>query len=114
MNIDWKYALAAIVVVVLVTVFTRALPFIFFGRKKELPETVAYLGMVLPAAIMIILVIFCLRNIGFTAFPYGLPELLAVGIVMIVQFFKKNVFLSIIAGTGLYMILIRLPFFIGA
>ena len=114
MSIDWLYALEAIVVVVLVTIFTRALPFIFFGRKKELPETATYLGRVLPAAIMIILVIFCLRNIGFTVFPYGLPELLAVGVVMIVHLFKKNVFLSIIAGTGLYMILIRTPFFMGA
>lgn len=114
MSIDWLYALEVIVVVVLVTIFTRALPFVFFGRKKELPETVTYLGMVLPAAIMIILVVFCLRNIGFTIFPYGLSELLAVGVVMIVHLIKKNVFFSIIAGTGLYMILIRTPFFMGA
>lgn len=114
MNTEWIDTVAALIVVALVTILTRSLPFLFFGGKKQLPETVRYLGTVLPAAIMIILVVFCLRNTGLTAYPYGLPELLSVAVVIIFHRRKKNVFLSISAGTGLYMVLTRTLFVIGS
>jgi branched-subunit amino acid transport protein AzlD len=114
MNAEWIYTLEALAVVALVTILTRSLPFLFFGGKKELPETVSYLGTVLPAAIMIILVVFCLRNTGLTTYPFGLPELLSVALVIVVHRIGKNVFLSIITGTGLYMVLIRTLFMMGS
>ncbi|MBC3898429.1 branched-chain amino acid transporter permease [Acetobacterium malicum] len=110
MSINWINTLEALLVVALVTILTRSLPFLFFGGRKELPDTVSYLGTVLPAAIMIILVVFCLRNIGLSAYPFGLPELLSVAVVIIVHRTRKNVFLSISAGTGLYMVLTRTLF----
>ncbi|WP_041668623.1 branched-chain amino acid transporter permease [Acetobacterium woodii] len=99
-------------IVTLVTVFTRALPFIFLGGKKELPDTISYLGKVFPAAIMIILSVFSLRNINLISFPYGLAELISVAAVMIIHLKKKNVFLSIFVGTSLYMVLIRTVFLV--
>ena len=114
MSINWINTLETLTVVVLVTILTRSLPFLFFGGRKELPDMVNYLGMVLPAAIMIILVVFCLRNTSLTAYPFGIPELLSIAAVMIVHRVKKNVFLSIIAGTGLYMVLIRTLFVFGS
>ena len=54
MSKEWTLVLV-IAVITAVTVLTRALPFIAFG-KKELPATVKYLGNVLPPAIMVILV----------------------------------------------------------
>ncbi|WP_303867838.1 branched-chain amino acid transporter permease [Acetobacterium wieringae] len=114
MSINWISTIEALAIVTLVTIITRALPFIFFGGKKKLPDTVSYLGTVLPAAIMIILVVFCLRNTILTAYPYGLPELLSVAAVIVVHWLRKNVFLSIAAGTGLYMVLIRTLFLVGS
>ncbi|MEA4807473.1 branched-chain amino acid transporter permease [Acetobacterium wieringae] len=114
MNTNWISTIEALAVVALVTIFTRALPFLFFGGKKKLPDMVSYLGTVLPAAIMIILVVFCLRNTILTAYPYGLAELLSVAAVIIVHCLRNNVFLSIAAGTGLYMVLIRTLFLIGS
>ena len=90
--------------------FDRGLPYLLFGGKKDMPKTVSYLGNVLPAAIMIILVVYFLRNISFIAFPHGLPELISVAIVIAMQLWKKNNILSIIAGTVCYMILIRTVF----
>ncbi|URN82908.1 branched-chain amino acid transporter permease [Acetobacterium wieringae] len=113
MNTNWISTIEALAVVALVTIFTRALPFLFLAAKK-LPDTVSYLGTVLPAAIMIILVVFCLRNTILTAYPYGLAELLSVAAVIIVHCLRNNVFLSIAAGTGLYMVLIRTLFLIGS
>jgi branched-subunit amino acid transport protein AzlD len=107
MTIDFGSPVAILTVVALVTGLTRALPYLFFGGKKELPRMVHYLGAVLPASIMIILVVYCLRNINFTVFPFGMAELLSVGIVIVAQVTKRNTFLSIFLGTACYMILIR-------
>ena len=95
-----------VAVIALVTVLTRALPFIAFG-KKELPGTVKYLGNVLPPAIMVILVCYCLKGIQFAESPHGLPELLACAAVAGVHLWKKNMYLSIIVGTVCYMVLLR-------
>lgn len=110
MTIDFGSSVATLIAVSLVTGLTRALPYLLFGGKKELPVTVHYLGAVLPASIMIILVIYCLRNIDLTAFPYGLAELLSVAIVIVAQVTRKNTLLSILLGTACYMILIRTVF----
>lgn len=95
-----------IAVITVVTVLTRALPFIAFG-KKELPATVKYLGNVLPAAIMVILVCYCLKGIQFAESPHALPELVACAAVAGVHMWKKNMYLSIIVGTVCYMVLLR-------
>ena len=101
------YPIAAIAVVALVTWGLRAFPFLLFGGRP-LPKTVEYLGKVLPPAIMTVLVVYCLKDASFTAFPFGIPELSAGALVVILQIVKKNMYLSIIAGTVLYMILIRI------
>jgi branched-subunit amino acid transport protein AzlD len=108
MRIDYITSAAILIIVAAVTAFVRAIPYLLFSGKKELPEIVRYLGTVLPAAIMIILVIYCLRNIKLTTFPFGLPELLSTAIVTLAQIIKKNTFLSIFLGTACYMILIRI------
>lgn len=101
------YALAAIGVVAAVTWILRGAPFLLFGRKP-LPAAMKYLGRVLPPAIMTVLVIYCLRNTAFGAFPFGIPELTACALVVALQWLRKNMYLSVIAGTVCYMILLRL------
>ncbi len=100
------YTLAAVFVVALTTWLTRALPFLAF-RNRELPDVVRYLGDVLPPSIMVILVVYCLRNIRFNAAPHGIPELSAALLVVLLQIWRKNMYLSIVAGTVCYMLLIR-------
>lgn len=100
------YLILAIAVITVVTVLTRALPFLAFG-KKELPATVKYLGNVLPPAIMVVLVCYCLRNINVSEAPHGLPELIACAAVAVIHLVKKNMYLSIIVGTVCYMVLLR-------
>ena len=100
------YAIAAIAVVALVTWGLRAAPFLLFGNRP-LPKTMRYLGKVLPPAIMTVLVFYCLRDTAFSRSPYGIPELAACALVVILQVVRKNMYLSIIAGTVCYMILIR-------
>ena len=100
------YSISAIAVVALVTWGLRAAPFLLF-RNRPLPKTMRYLGKALPPAIMTVLVIYCLRNTSFDRTPFGIPELAACTLVALLQIIKKNMYLSIIAGTVCYMVLIR-------
>ena len=100
------YPIVAIAVVALVTLGLRAAPFLLFGNRP-LPKTMRYLGKALPPAIMTVLVIYCLRNTAFDHPPFGIPELAACALVALLQIVKKNMYLSIIAGTVCYMMLIR-------
>ena len=52
------HSIGIIAVAAIVTLFIRAIPFVLFGGKREVPATVTYLGKVLPPAIMVILVPF--------------------------------------------------------
>lgn len=106
MHSEALYSVLMIAVAALVTWLTRAIPFLVFG-KRQLPGMVVYLGEVLPPAIMVILVVYCLRNISFASPPYGLAELAACGGVCLSHKLLKNMYVSIILGTVCYMLLIR-------
>lgn len=105
-----RYVLITIMICALCTQATRWLPFLVFGRKKELPGLVRYLGVVLPAAIMAVLVVYCLKGITPLIYPYGLPELISVALVVILHVWRGNTLLSIGAGTVCYMFLVQVVF----
>ena len=105
-----RYVLISVIVCALCTQVTRWLPFLLFGGKKELPKLVRYLGVVLPAAIMAVLVVYCLKGITPLGYPYGLPELLSVALVVVLHAWKGNTLLSIGAGTACYMVLVQAVF----
>ena len=100
--------IVTIAVVVLGTMATRFLPFLIFPPGRPTPEYVKYLGRFLPAAAIGLLVIYSLKDINLLSATHGLPELVSVAVVVWLHLWKKNMFLSIAAGTILYMILIRL------
>ena len=100
----------AIAVMAIVTALIRFLPFWIFGSKRQTPPFVAWLGGVLPYAIMGMLVIYCLRGTSFAAAPHGIPELIACALVVLMHLWKRNTLLSIISGTVVYMVLVQLVF----
>ncbi len=103
------YAAAAIAVMAAVTLLLRVLPFLIFG-KRETPPFVKFLGKYLPYAIMGMLVVYCLKAVRPLAYPYGLPELIALVIVALLHVWKRNTLLSIVSGTVAYMLLVQLVF----
>lgn len=104
------HSVALVAVMSLVTIALRFLPFLIFGENRKTPAIITYLGQVLPYAIMGMLVIYCLKGISFVAAPFGLPELLSCGAVVLLHLWKRNTLLSIGAGTICYMLLIQLVF----
>lgn len=92
------------------TALTRFLPFWLFPAGKPVPRVISYLGKVLPGAVMGLLVIYCLKDVQWTAPSHGLPELLAVAAVVLLHWYKRNTLLSIGGGTVFYMILVQWVF----
>ena len=105
----WQAALI-ILVVALGTQLTRGIPFWLFPENRKPPKVVTYLGRMLPAAMMGLLVVYCLRGISWTAAPHGAPEVLSVAVVAVLHKWKGNVLLSIAGGTILYMLLVQVVF----
>lgn len=103
-------SLSIILVVAFCTFLTRALPFFIFKNPDALPKPIIYLGKVLPMAIMLCLIVYCVRNTAFLAYPYGIPELLGIGCVVLLHVWKRNNMISIIGGTVVYMVLIQVVF----
>lgn len=106
---DTLYTAAIILTIAAMTWLTRGLPYLLFARKCP-PPLVHYLGRVLPAAIMIILVVYCLHNTAWAVPPHGAAELLSVLAVAGVQLWRRNTLLSILVGTVCYMVLTRTLF----
>ncbi len=102
-----KYISMMIAVMAIVTIVLRFLPFIVFDHGEQLPEWITYLGKVLPPAIMSMLLVYCLRNINLVEGNHGFPEVICVGIAMLMHNWKRNTLLSIGVSTLLYMIIIQ-------
>jgi branched-subunit amino acid transport protein AzlD len=100
------YVLGAILAMAAVTVLCRAAPFIFFMKRRP-PAVVDYLQKYIPPMIMTVLVINSYKGISLAAWPYGLPEIAAGLAVAGLHLWKRNTLVSILSGTALYMILIR-------
>lgn len=105
-----KHAILLIIVVSVVTILLRFLPFIIFNDKKEPPKIITYLGNILPFSVMAMLVVYCFKDIYITHFPFGLPEVIAGTIVVLLHIWKKNTLFSIASGTIVYMLLIQFIF----
>ena len=104
------HSAAMIAVIALVTAALRFLPFFIFRENRTTPPLVAYLGKVLPFAIMGMLVVYCLKGVSFAAAPYGIPEAIGCAVVVLVHVWKRNTLLSIGAGTVCYMLLVQFVF----
>lgn len=101
-------ALITLGLVALATLFLRAWPFVLFPENRETPAFLRYLGQVLPYAIMGMLVVYCLRNTGFGRPVDWLPAAAAAFFVVAAHKLRHNLLLSVIGGTAVYMVLIRL------
>lgn len=102
--------LVTVLMVVLGTMLTRFLPFLLFPAGKPTPKYLQYLGKVLPAAVFGLLVVYCLRNVSIVSGSHGIPELIAIAVVIGLHLWKKQMLLSIAGGTGCYMLLVQFVF----
>ena len=102
--IDTGYALGAIILMALITFALRALPFVA-SRWLQRHAVVGRLGRFLPLAIMTLLLLHSIVGAAREHAGGPWPELLAAGLAALLQWRSRNPLLSIVAGTGLYLLL---------
>lgn len=96
--------IVTIATVVVGTQLTRWLPFLIFKSGKQTPVYIHYLGKVLPPAIFGMLVIYCYKDTDFLSPAHGIPEVVSGLCVAILQLLFKNMCLSIVLGTCIYIL----------
>lgn len=107
---DILHLLSVTTVVAIATFVTRALPFVFFKAIKP-PILLSTIEKNLPPMILLLLVFYCLKDVHWSQFPYGTPELLTILVVTVLHVWKRNAMFSIFIGTGLYMLLVQYDMF---
>lgn len=96
--------------VALATALTRFLPFLLFPAGRPTPKFITFLGKALPPAVFGLLVIYCLKSVNVLVGSHGIPELLAIGVVVGLHLWQRKTLLSIAGGTVAYMLLVQLAF----
>ena len=96
-----------VAIVVAGTLLTRFSAFLIFPPGKKAPDFVQYLGKALPAAVMGMLVVYTFKDIVVISYPYGVPELIALLVTAGMHLWKRNMFMSIGAGTIVYMLIVQ-------
>lgn len=99
------YIVAALVTILVVTFALRALPFLLIGRLRE-SAFVQFLGRTMPVGIMLILVVYTLKDVSLGTGWRGLPEALALAITVGLHLWRRNALLSILGGTAVYVVLV--------
>lgn len=110
MPLSFSESLIIILVAAAATFATRLFPFAVFGKSKEIPKFVKYLGDVLPLAILGALIVYCLSDFTSGNINIIIPKLIAVAATAVMHIWKRNTLLSISVGTIGYMLLIHYVF----
>ena len=92
------------------TMITRFLPFLVFKGNRSNNSYIGYLSRVLPYSVIGLLIVFCLKDISLKSPVYGLPEIISIGCIITLHYWKENTLLSIGAGTVIYMVLVQFVF----
>lgn len=103
-----KMALAAILIAAVCTFLLRALPFVAFAGERKLPQWLERLGGRLPAAIMAVLVVYCLKSVRTDPLGTGIRQIIAAAVVAVSYKWRHSTLLSIFLGTAAYMLLLKI------
>lgn len=100
---DHRYVIAAVLVTAAITWALRALPFVAIAPLRE-SGTVRYLSTRMPAGVMVILVLYCLRDLPVTEARVMAP-IAALAATVGLHLWRRNALLSILGGTGVHVLL---------
>lgn len=97
--------IAGMVLAGVCTFLIRAFPYLALTKQEQLPKWLEVLTKTLPQAIMVLLVIYCLKDtqVGNTSSLFG--TIVACLSVVVLHIWKRNTLISIVVPTILYMIL---------
>lgn len=104
---DMTYLIAGVCTAAAITFALRALPFIVIEPLRDSPLA-AELAVRMPAGLMLILVVYLLRDVPRQPATTGLASVIALLIVVGLQWWRGHALLSIFAGTAVYVAALNL------
>jgi branched-subunit amino acid transport protein AzlD len=99
-----RYLLAAVAVSAGVTWALRALPFTVLAPLRA-SRTVRYLSTRMPAGVMVILLVYCLRNLPVAEPGRAVAPVAALGVTVGLHLWRRNALLSILVGTAVSVVI---------
>lgn len=85
----------------------RFFPFALFSKKNP-PKILNFIERYLPAMVIAVLIVYCLKDIQFTSAPFGSPYFIAIAVTIVLHLWLKNSMVSIFGSTIVFMILSRI------
>ena len=107
---DYRHALIVLLVMGIVTLATRVVPVLIFGRGEKVPDYILYLGRTVPYTAMGLLIVYCLKDVSVVSGTHAIPEIIALAVVSATYIWKRNVIASVTIGTAIYMLLVQVVF----
>jgi branched-subunit amino acid transport protein AzlD len=104
---DTSYLIAAVALAAAITFALRALPFAVIEPLRA-SRLAAELAVRLPAGLMLILVVYLLRDAPARTPPVAAVSIVAVLVVAALHWWRSNALLSIFTGTAFYVLAINL------
>ena len=101
-----SYLIGSIIVATCATYATRIIPFLLF-RNREPSPLIKYIELNMTVMIMVILVFYALKDVKWESYPYGMAEIIGVGMAIFLHVRFKNALLSIFVATLVYMLLVQ-------
>lgn len=105
-----KELLMTALIIAVATLIIRFLPFIIIRNSIAERRYIKFLGNMMPYSMIALLVIYCLKDVNLIKYPYGIPELISIAIIIVLHILKRNVLISIGVGTVIYMFLVQVIF----
>ena len=103
------YVAAAIGIAVAITFALRLIPFLA-GPKLRDSQVMASVSRWMPLGIVVILAVYGLSTIDFSAPDHGVPALAGAAVTALMHLWRRNVLLSILSGTAVCLVLANLVF----
>lgn len=107
MIVSDSWALQVVLAISVVTIFLRVIPFAFLSRMSS-SGYLLFLREKMPTGVMILLVAYTLKDQDLTVYPYGLPDLGALLIAVVLYWTTRNSLLSIGLALAGYMVAVNL------
>lgn len=85
----------------------RFFPFALFSKKNP-PKLLNFIERYLPAMVIAVLLVYCLKDIQVTSAPFGAPYFIAIAVTVGLQLWTKNSMISILGSTIVFMVLSRI------
>jgi branched-subunit amino acid transport protein AzlD len=95
-----------IIAATIATIITRISP-MWISKDIKSKQWFKYLSDVLPVTSFGLLVVYALKGVSITVYPYGISELVSIIVIVGIVYWKENILLGIFSGTVLYMIIIN-------